>query len=257
MLRNTWHGISEIGTKLKSNFRHTLKNWAEELYCDIYACSVLGPSYLISFLTFCLINYYDNGISQFSESHPSVRIRAHVMWKYLRENNGNYLENSDFIDYGTLFYESMNLIDTACTPYRVGNSKNIYLTNFLRVFKEFVSDLEISAVKVDADRLKSLRILVDRLNSGIPIGSITNNQKSKETLSLLENSKMKKTEWNKCRQMVVERPTSLWEIINAEWIHKLETIHPKGVELFFSNDLKNNFDESYLKYKTNLDRLDD
>lgn len=80
--------------------------------------------------------------------------------------------------------------------------------------------------------------LSKRLAKGIIIGSYKNPESIKalkESFSIeaADNQKL-----NDAKEAVQEARTLLWEIINAGWLYKIESIYPEAFDIFFSSNDK-------------------
>src|ERR1035437_5078011 len=238
------HLKSEIISSLRENADiipddiHTLdeariKNWAEEIFCDIYAISLLGPAYFVSFITFALLSTMDYGISSDSQMHPSVIIRASIMMNYLQDNKLIFVSEWGVEDYCKIFYDC--LFDQH-TAFRDEPTKEIKgLTKFNRNLRKLIKELKLNNFSIDDTVSKRIKNLVENLQKGIPIGSVCD-EKEIDIEPLLTRKDLEKEELDKFKVFVTERSCKLWEILNAGWIFKLENSCAEGERIFFSKD---------------------
>ena len=97
--------------------KSTLKRWAEELYCDLFATKILGPAYLVSFLAFTLLEANLVAAEYGSASHPPDIVRICMMQRVL-ENRGLKIrlqgELSEFQDIGAYITSPMKVGAAPC-----------------------------------------------------------------------------------------------------------------------------------------------
>jgi hypothetical protein len=233
----------------------TIKNWAEEIYCDIYAISVLGPAYFISFVSFALISPLDYGISSNSELHPSVILRATIMFNYLIDNNLRFKSEWGIDDYCKIFYNSLINQKTIFNDQPKNNIEG--LTTFNRNLRKLIKDLELSEFTIEEADSKRIQGLLDSLKNGIPIGSVCVNN-GVDWKELMSKENLEKDDIEKLKNSVSERSCKIWEILNAGWLYKLEHNCVLGEEIFFNaecehKDIMTKID----KYGEAIDFLDD
>lgn len=210
-----------------------IKNWIEEIFCDIYATSLLGPAYFISFVSFALLSTMDFGISSHSEMHPSVIIRASIMINYLRDNNIVFESIWGIEDYSEIFYQC--LIEQN-SIFKDEPKKAIKgLTKFNRNLRKQVKDLKLNNFSINRTDSQRIKNLVVNLEKGIPIGSVCDENEI-DFKSILINPDLTKEELTKLKNSVTERSCKTWEILNAGWIFKLENSIQKGEQIFFNKE---------------------
>lgn len=242
--------VKKEGLELKPSEEQMIRNWGEEMFCDIFAAKIIGPAYLISLLSFCLLNSFD--CSKYSESHPSVFLRAENIKSFLKRNNADFSNSGEIENYGIKLNNLMINIDASCNQYKfLPQNSPINQTIILRVFRDFIKNK--TNIEVDKnnsnDNTNTLKTLVYNLNNDIPIGSIQKNGSG-------DDFKINSHQLDKLKELSVERPTTHWEILNTGWIYKFEYIEKQGVELFFNNfelDLK----EKMIIHGRQIDKLDE
>jgi hypothetical protein len=234
----TFTDISEIDGTLNVKNREILRRWAEEIYCDIFALNILGPSYFVSFVSFALVTTGLGGNCKSSFTHPSNMLRIRFLHEYLNRNEFNIeLESNLFgkIEINNFFYrmiEDFDKVDRILLETSIPNDVEIEeLTNFFDLIRE--KSKKISTVSnVDANELKIISSLKDRLKRGIPIGSY-HDKDYVEINKLLEEKK----EFSLIKNLVSERGTSIREILNAGWINKVSNHFPMIIETLFERDV--------------------
>lgn len=242
--------IEDRGIILKPSEKHMIRNWAEEMYCDIFAAKIIGPAYLISLLSFCLLNCFD--CSKYSESHPSVFLRAENIKSFLRRNKADFSGSDEIENYGIKLNDLMINVDASCNEYKYPevNSK-INQTVILRVFRDFIkikTDIEVD-IKNSNENMNTLTSLVSNLNRDVPIGSI-----KKESVG--DDFDFENTNLEKLKELAVERSTTHWEILNSGWIYKIKFIENEGFNLFFDNP-EMSVEQKMSKYGMQIDKLDE
>lgn len=231
-----------------------LKNWAEEIYCDVYAISVLGPAYFLSFVTFALLSPVDYGIASNSDLHPSVILRATIMKNYLKDNSLLF-KDEPISDYTNIFY--------ACLISQKGilhdePTKTIEgLTIFNSKLRKIIKDLNLNQFSINHIESKRIRGLLTNLKNGIPIGSV-GEEPSSHILELLKEEDLTREDIEILKSSISERGTTIWEILNTGWVYKMEVSCNIGCEIFFnspctSDDIINRI----MIYGETIDFLDD
>ncbi len=231
-----------------------IKNWAEEIYCDIYAISVLGPAYFISFVSFALLSPLDYGLLSFSKLHPSVILRATIMINYLKDNKLSFKAEWGVEDYSKLFYDS--LIQQS-EIFKDGPKDTIEgLTKFNRNLRKLIKDLKLNEFSIKEIDCKRLIDLLSNLKEGIPIGSVCLPiEFDKE--ELLKKDHLSSAELNKLKEAVTERSTKVWEILNTGWLYKLEHGFISGENIFFKDTVDTDVMVKIDSYGKVIDFLDD
>jgi hypothetical protein len=231
-----------------------IKNWAEEIYCDIYATSILGPAYLISFITFALLSPLDYGISSHSDNHPSVIIRVAIILNYLRENSMLFNSEGVIEDYCKIFEDCLMEQHSIFKDEPTKKIKG--LTKFNRNLRKILKELKLNSFSITEEDSKRINTLVSKLEDGIPIGSICDQNKA-AFLDDLKNPNLTKEELKKLKNSVSERSCKIWEILNAGWLFKLEIIFKKGESIFFTNTNTKSLAEKIGDYGNLVDVLDE
>jgi hypothetical protein len=240
--------LLDTGIKLKPLEEKMMRNWAEEMYCDVFAAKIIGPAYLISLLSFCLLNSFD--CSKHSESHPSVFLRAENIKSFLRRNNADFSNDESIENFGIILNDLMINVDALCNEYKSDYQDfPIHKTLILRVFRDFIKKQNIEISPINSNKnIATLEQLISNLTNDIPIGSIKK--------QFINDDDYKKLELKKIKELSVERPTTHWEMLNTGWIYKIQNIEDNGFEIFF-NDFDENVEHKIDKYGYYIDKLDE
>jgi len=79
---NEWNDFTTLNPREQAWSIRLLLGWAEEIYCDLFAIKLIGPSYSLAYSELLnLIGLFEpSRVKRFSESHPSdaCRFREHV-----------------------------------------------------------------------------------------------------------------------------------------------------------------------------------
>ncbi|MCB0744750.1 MAG: hypothetical protein KDC67_12645, partial [Ignavibacteriae bacterium] len=246
------------GDKLNSSDKQLVRQWVEELYCDVFAAKHLGPAYLVSFLSINLLNSFD--CSHFSNSHPSAYLRAENIKSFLRKYDADFSSSSTITNYGKLLNEAMLNIGKTCNKILnqlPSSQSKINETNILRTFRAYISEKNLMNLNTSYsnENIKSIELLLEKLKKGLPIGTIRKPLDAKLIKDLDKDShSISLDDINNWKNASIERPTTHWEILNTGWIYKIE--HIKTSNLFFS-DFDSNIQEKLDEYAEHIDKLDD
>ena len=244
-----------IPDNIQSLNENIIKNWAEEIYCDIYATSLLGPAYFISFVSFALLSTMDFGISANSSKHPSVIIRASIIINYLTDNNLVFKSSWGINDYCYQFYEY--LIDQN-TIFKDDSQDTIKgLTKFNRNLRKAIKELNLNSFSIGNEDALRISNLLSNLKNGIPIGSVHNIGEIKLKY-LLNKNDLTNDELNQLKYLTSERRCKIWEILNVGWIFKLENCCKIGESIFFNEiNIKEDIIDKIDRYGNVIDSLDE
>lgn len=241
-----YEGISElfrerriIPDQVDNATKDVLRRWAEEIYCDVFATQVLGPAYLASFATFALARAGAGGAEITSETHPADIVRICIIREVLENNNLTIplaVQWQNYGDIASLFYnllEERTKLDRKYVGYmRPWPQPPVVLHDFVDAVCEEIDQLTSLSRQLTPKDFSRIRpLVVRRLARGIPIASYPS---SEIPGSLGQNSSSKKVaDFDKLKEAVQEHRTSLWEIVNAGWLHKIEIIYPSAFAMFF------------------------
>lgn len=258
------HLQREIIEKLKENEdimpdniqslnRKIIKNWAEEIFCDVYAASILGPAYFLSFITFALLNTMDYGMSSHSEMHPSIVLRASIIINYLENNELLFKREWGQIDYASIF--SQSLFNQISVFNDEPKSPIEGLTKFNSKLRKAVKALDLTTFSIHKQDCERISLLVDNLKKGIPVGSVCDDN-TKQWQTAINSNNCDKTMIDDIKSKISERSCKVWEILNAGWIFKLENTCAIGEKIFFKDD-ERPIVEKINDYGKAIDFLDD
>jgi len=244
-------------TKISSTAQgiKTLESWTEEIWCDLIALKLLGPSYLASYITFAVLLASSGGIEDSSPTHPADRFRISIMRHYLDKMDVRMELQSDFFKYENICDFFDDLFEERCQFERDNIVTNVpppsqFPVNYQK-FRDFIieriDDLthdSVQDVEIDSTRV---RTLTKRLSDGILIGSSSEDQDTETLLSSLAEIKSIQQDTNTIQGKraridhllenlfagVEEKPCSISEIVNAGWQYKCENLYTKMIKLFF------------------------
>lgn len=252
-----------------------LKSWTEEVWCDLIASKLLGPSYIASYITFSLLLASSGNIEESSPTHPSDRFRISIMKTFLEKTNVNLQLQSDITEINNVTDFFDDLFEERCSFDRENYKKELsprsrFPINYQK-FRDFLIEEIDTLTHKDIPSLKlnneKIRVLTKRLSEGVLIGSCRENQNDKALLEKIENlDKIMKSSMVETREDindllkqllegVKEKPNHIGEIINAGWQYKCEQLYPKMMKLYFieNNDINN----CYEVFQNEMTLLDD
>lgn len=251
--------------------RATLKRWAEELYCDLFALKVLGPAYLVAFLAFTLLESDLFAGEYGSSTHPPDIVRICMMQRVL-ENRGLHIplqgELADFRDIARLYYfacESRSrtlrrqyqkqgesgFLSACVPPQHYAEMSGPILTQCVDNIIDRIDQAVQNEHELKSEDFARIERLAGRLADGILIGSypdeiavakclaeIWTNSEPPEAGSANYQGDVKpsKEAFERLKGVIQEVRTTPWEIINAGWLHKIQVIHSEAFGVFFAGD---------------------
>lgn len=231
-----------------------LKNWAEEIYCDVYAISILGPAYFLSFVTFALLSPIDYGIATNSDLHPSVIVRATIMKNYLKDNSLLF-KDGVIKDYTDIFYTC--LVNQKGILNDEPKTTIEGLTKFNSNLRKSIKELHLNKFSITEAESNRVKSLLTNLKSGIPIGSVGTSTLS-DVSNLIGKADLTPEDIEKLKSSVSERGTTIWEILNTGWVYKLEECCNTGDRIFFDKTCTNDdIMDRIMRYGETIDFLDD
>jgi hypothetical protein len=224
--------------------RDTLRKWGEEFFCDLFATKILGPAYLACFSTFALVAAGTGTTESWSETHPSDFVRISVIKEVLDRANlsvGLGQTLCQQADLGSL-YEFLIYERAKLDRLHIGRGEAAPLEIELEDFVDVIGDVvdEVLDLRQDGDPLRFDRVpnLADRLQKGIPIGSYaTYGEEEKKRLLEEYASKSGANHLEGgFRASIKEAPTSISEILNAGWLHKVQNVFPLLANILIENE---------------------
>ncbi len=266
------HELGHIDNKLIKDFlqadlippdttnenKKILYQWAEEIYCDIFAVNLLGPAYFASFVSFAIVTTGLGGNCRNSKTHPSNMTRIRILHEYLRRNKSNIniiSEEFGTIDMQDFFHrmiEDFDRIDRKIMNVDIPN--NIEINN-LTYFTDAITDKSKEyghLLEVSNEELKIIELLRGRLEKGITIGSYPDYDKK----IMLENLKDFSKDFDETKRTISEKGASIKQILTAGWVNKISYHFTYMNELIFNSDKVDvlYFEQEYGKL---IDKSDD
>lgn len=240
-IRNLLDKQHLIPDKADAETRDTLRHWAEEIYCDVFATQILGPAYLASFATFAMALAGAAGSEQAFETHPADIVRICIVRDLLEKNKLELMLDGQwqvFGDLASFFYnclEDRTKLDRSNT-WSSGMSPQppIVLHDFVDAACEEMSQLVSLSQQLHPDDFSRIRPLVEkRLAKGIPISSYSKPNPTGSPDQV--GSTADYGAFEQLKNAVQEHRTFLWEIVNSGWLYKVEYLYPSAFGLFFNN----------------------
>lgn len=253
-----------IPTDVDDSVKNMLNNWAEEIYCDLFAIKILGPAYLASFITFTFALSWAGGSEIESVTHPADIVRICIMLEALEKSKLKIvLPNSEleYPDIASFFYnilEERTKLERRHTRLAIKPLKApVALQDFVDVISERIDDQMELGKKLVSEDLSRINYLAERLARGIPIGSFHDPILVDSAKKAFEDLRPDEiiSRFDEFKKAVKEPRAMLWEILNAGWLHKVSVIYPKGFSLFFgSNNM--NLHEKIMIWNSELEVVD-
>jgi len=228
------------------NTKKILQSWLEEIYCDVFATKILGPSYLASFATFAIMVSGAGGCEYPTRLYPPDIVRIAIVKQVLKKSELKIsLKKNEFDcdDLTSLFFklleERAKIIDRQHF-FSVERRLDLKLE-----YGDFVDDVcekvdEVIVLNQELNLKDFARIdkLTERISDGITIGSYPDPKKIEDAERKYGKGKIETDDLDDAKNSVQESRVLLWEIVNAGWLHKVEHIYPRAFELFFQKDKK-------------------
>ncbi len=218
-----------------------LRNWAEEIYCDLFAAKILGPAYLSSFVTFSLVVAAAGGSELPTETHPPDIVRINIIQEILKQSDlvvhlKEKRIGSD--DLATLFFnilEERTKIDERYFNQSLQQAfPQLVLGEFVDIICDEVDKIISLSQNLTIKDFSRIPYLADRLAKGILIGSYQNPEVIECAKKKYLEGKLNRSQLEDGKKAINESRVLLWEIVNAGWVHKVEDLYPKAFDLFFS-----------------------
>jgi len=252
-----------------------LKSWTEEVWCDLVASKLLGPSYIASYITFSLLLASSGNIEKSSSTHPAHRFRISIMKTFLEKTGMNLQLQSDITEINNITEFFDNLFEERCSFAREQENLQLLPRSQFPIdyqkFRDFLIEKIDTLTHKDIPYLElnneKIRTLTKRLSEGILIGSCRENQTNKDLLKKVEEldkimKSYKNTQrkddnslFNQLVEGVKEKPNHIGEIINTGWKYKCEQFYPLMMQLLFIED--NDINYCYEIFQTEITSLDD
>jgi hypothetical protein len=250
----------------------TIEKWTVEVWCDLIASKLLGPSYLASYIVHTLL-VSSRMMEAYSPTHPAHRFRISIMKAFLEKCNMKLQIHCDFLesDDMTEFFDS--LFEECCDFERENYIQSLpphsefpidyqKLRDFLIGKIDALTHEGLPYLEINNEKMEDLTKI--RLSNGVLIGSYRERQKVEVSLNKLKeidnimvNNKNDKIDdlMKQALEGVKENHNHIGEIINAGWKYKCEKLYPEMIHLFFTSTEK--FDDCYSILKNEVFLLDD
>ncbi len=226
--------------------KELIYSWFEEIYCDIFAVRILGPAYLASFSVIALLAAGIKESEALTDTtHPPDAVRINIIREVLKNSNLKVClteQICNFEDMSSLFF---NIFEERMKLSRQYNEFPFELPDLQLALGEFVDEIceQVERIinlsqQLQEEHLARIGSLSQRLKKGILIGSYPN-QIQPEIKESFINGRIKSDSLDIAKNAVQEQRVLLWEIVNAGWLNKIESLYPWAFKLFFGeNDLK-------------------
>jgi len=240
-INGLFQGRQIIPDQVDAFTQNILRQWAEEIYCDIFATQVLGPAYLASFATFALTLAAAGRAEIASETHPADIVRICIIREVLEKNNLKVALTEPWLDYDdvtSFFYdvleEHTKLGRKYVRPVIPWPQLPLILQDFVDAICEQIDELISLKRQLTLTDFSRIDHLACRLSKRIPIGSCHNLELVELAKKDLQEVELDSLKFNEVREAAQEPRTLLWEIINAGWLHKIRSLYPNAFALFFT-----------------------
>ena len=234
-------------TRERPQHSRVVRNWTNELFCDLLATFLLGPAYIASFVDFSLVAApASQDPFGSSHSHPAAQWRLSLIWDTLKDTatDAHVGLTSElgqcWPDLGTFMREIFATRVELDKKYLGGSSNRAPID--ARVLKEeIVTHLPslVRAIGAEAPRLARVRYLRERLDRKVPIATVSLFEQSQSreearqrVVKFQESLRFRPADADASRGELVdllagvrETPCSVAEIVCAGWLHKIEAIY--------------------------------
>jgi hypothetical protein len=239
-----------------------LRNWAEEIYCDLFAAKILGPAYLSSFVTFSLVVAAAGGSELLTETHPPDIVRISIVQEVLKKSGlevrlrVNQLGSGDLT---TLFFGLLEERTKVDRRYFNQSSQQrfpqLVLGEFVDIICEQVDKIISLSQDLTIKNFSRISYLAERLSKGILIGSYQEPEAIERGKKEYLAGRLDREQLEDAKKTINESRVLLWEIVNAGWVHKVEGLYPKAFELFFSGKDRS-LEEKMLEWGNEIENID-
>lgn len=237
--------------------RNKLKNWAEEIYCDVKAIDVIGPAYFLSLASYALLQSLVTGFGVYSGSHPPFTMRLALLHSYIKNNSEELNIILPTKEEGSIhsFIHRMTAVVNENVKKMEGLPIKEPSINNLMIFNKYLHDALVMNGGESKD-INPVFELVNNLKQSIPVGGFRVKDEDANELKKLREKTLTQKTFDEIKNTLSERNSELWEIINAGWVYKISEHIPFGINLFF-NDESKTIDEKVKEYGDKIELLDD
>ena len=240
-IEKIFEGGRLIPDGIDTTAKNMLHNWAEEIYCDIFATEILGPAYLASFVTFALMSAAAGGAEMVTMTHPADIVRICIIRDVLEKKDIKVSLAKGWSGYDNVTSFYYNLLEECANVYRKylhgmvpQTPLPLKLQDFVDAICEEIDQLITLSRRITPGDFSRVKHLVsNRLSRGVPIGSYPNSEQVNIALRRLQKGSLTTPRFNKLKEASQESRTLVWEVVNAGWLHKIENIYPDAFTIFF------------------------
>ncbi len=219
-----------------------LRNWAEEIYCDLFAAKILGPAYLSSFVTFSLVVAAAGGSELPTDTHPPDIVRISIIQEVLKKSGLEVrlnIREFDSNDLATLFFNLLEERTKVDRRYYNQGLQQSFPQLALGEFVDIICDEVDKIISLSQDLtikdFSRISFLAERLARGILIGSYQDPESIEYAKKKYLEGRIDREQLEDGKKAINESRVLLWEIVNAGWVYKVEGLYPKAFELFFGS----------------------
>jgi len=146
--------------------------------------------------------------------------------------------NSD--DVSSLFYNALEerakLDRQYIRPSLVQPHLQLKIGEFVDAICEQVDQIISLSQQLTVKDFTRIDYLSKRLSKGVPIGSYTDPQLIETAKKKFLKGRIDPEKLDEAKSTVQESRVLLWEVINAGWLYKINSIYPRAFTLFFGSD---------------------
>ena len=262
--------LKYIDIKIGSVTDDELKNWLEEICCDLFALQTIGPCYYLSFVLLTtlesvydpFIYYYDVlGVKELEHPHNSVRIEImkHFIDKHVSDNTFKNLCNKLY-DYYTLVKKMEDEFLNELAPGDISKETldKIEEANSLVSYAKTLDDILTETIKSSNNKFNlvsdemlylSYKLANEVISNEVPIGvyrKVDSGEIIKKINELkLHSSNISKEQFNEVFDMLQETPVEIPVLFNTFILVKIKQMNSLHEALFKDNEL--NSIEAYVR----------
>jgi len=218
----------------------TSRNWAEEIYCDLFAAKILGPAYLASFATSALVIAGLEGSEISSDTHPPDIVRIALVQEVLKKSqlrvplSRNWFGSDDLSSFFYNVLEERTSVSRRHSDYPTGTSLPLLtLGEFADSVCEEVDEIISLNQQLTIKDFARIGHLAKRLADGILIGSFPDPKNRERAKKEFLDHRIEPGRLEKAKYAIQESRVLIWEIVNAGWLQKIEHLYPEAFHLFF------------------------
>jgi hypothetical protein len=128
-----------------------LLSWLQELFCDCFGATIVGPAYVFAYRDICSLFPDENPIT-FSDSHPASLFRKIYQWKVMKTVGWiKPLKNNRFSKDAKKIINTLQISDSPRKYEFTNGPDDEYYRGLFKEFKKHVADIEKQARKCVPD----------------------------------------------------------------------------------------------------------